>query len=420
MNLRRRLLDPLTLAAFALMVGAGGVVWAQIEGDRGIPPIDNSSSYEVSGVAVDVSAKTADQARMGGWRLAQRKGWKMLWARVNAQPVASAPSLPDGTLDSIVAGIMVEDEEIGTDRYIAKLGVLFDRVRAGQLLGVQGQGPRSAPMLVIPVMWSGGAPTTFEVRSLWQRVWARYRSGGSPIDYVRVAGTGSDPLLLNFSQTQRPGRGWWRMLLDQYGAADVVVPEVRLARAWPGGPVDARFLARHGPDGEVIASFTLHADNGAGLPALMEEGVRRIDDAYTAALRDGRLRADPSLNVEQAAPVAPEDLVADGTPVEAVPTADSGSAYTVQVDTPDAAALGAAEQALRSVPGVRSAATTSMALGGVSVMRVGYDGDVEGLRISLAARGWRVDQSGGTLRIRRQAPAVAAPSEQPTGGSPRQ
>ena len=91
----------------------------------------------------------------------------------------------------------------------------------------------------------------------------------------------------------------------------------------------------------------------------------------------------------------------------------------MQVDTPDAASLGAAEQALRSVPGVRSAATTSMALGGVSLMRVAYDGDIEGLRISLAARGWRIEQSGTTLRIRRQAPA-AAPSEQPTGGNPRQ
>ena len=417
MTLRRRLLDPLTLAAFALMVGAGGVVWAQLEGDRGIPPIDNSSSYEVSGVPVDVSGKTADQARMGGWRLAQRKGWKMLWARVNAQPVASAPSLPDSTLDSIVAGIVVEDEQIGTDRYIAKLGVLFDRVRAGQLLGVQGQGPRSAPMLVIPVLWNGDAPTTFEVRNLWQRAWARYRSGGSPIDYVRVAGTGSDPLLLNLAQTQRPGRAWWRMLLDQYGAADVVVPEVRLTRAWPGGPVTARFLARHGPDSEVIDSFTLHADNSAGLAALMEEGVRRIDDAYTAALRDGRLHPDRSLNVEQAAPVAAEDLVAsDDVPVETGPAAEGGTAYTVQVDTPDAASLSAAEQALRSVPGVRSAATTSMALGGVSLMRVAYDGDIEGLRISLAARGWRIEQSGTTLRIRRQAAAAAAP-EQPTGGT---
>lgn len=419
MTLRRRLLDPLTLAAFALMVAAGGVVFAQLEGDRGIPPIDNSSSYEVSGVAVDVSGKTADQARMGGWRLAQRKGWKTLWARVNAQPIASAPSLPDSTLDAIVAGIVVEDEQIGTGRYIAKLGVLFDRVRAGQLLGVQGQGPRSAPMLVIPVLWNGDAPTSFEVRNLWQRAWARYRSGGSPIDYVRVAGTGSDPLLLNLAQAQRPGRAWWRMLLDQYGAADVVVPEVRLTRAWPGGPVDARFLARHGPDGEVIGSFALHADGSAGLPALMEEGVRRIDDAYAAALRDGRLGADRSLNVEQAAPVAPEDLIVDDTPVDAVAGADGGSSYTVQVETPDAGSLSAAEQALRSVPGVRSAATTSMALGGVSVMRVAYDGDVAGLRISLAARGWRVDENGGTLRIRRQAPAAALP-EQPTGGTQRQ
>ncbi len=417
MKFRSRLPDPLTLAVLALMLGAGGTLWAQLEGDRGIPPIDSSSSYEVDGIAVDVAAKSADAARMGGWRLAQRRGWKMLWARVNGQPPASAPGLSDSTLDSIVAGIVVEDEQIGVNRYIGRLGVLFDRSRAGQMLGVQGQGPRSSPMLVIPVLWDGDAPTSFEVKNEWQRAWARYRSGGSPVDYVRVAGVGADPLLLNVAQAQRPGRAWWRMLLDQYGAADIVVPEVMLDRSWPGGPVIGRFTARHGTDGEVIDRFTLRVESSAALPRMMEEGVRRVDDAYTRALREGGLRPDRSLVLEQPVDTPPADVLADDSPVEAVTAPDvTGTAYTIQVETPDAASLGAAEQALRSVPGVRSSSTTSMALGGVSVMRIAFDGDLAELRLSLAARGWRVEEAGGGLRIRRQTAAAPTP-EQPTGGN---
>ena len=111
----------------------------------------------------------------------------MLWARVNGRPVGEAPGLPDSTLDSIVAGIVVEDEQIGPRRYIARLGVLFDRARDRRSCSAcSGQVARSAPMLVIPILYSGGTPTSFEQRNEWQRAWARFRSGGSPIDYVRA------------------------------------------------------------------------------------------------------------------------------------------------------------------------------------------------------------------------------------------
>src|SRR3546814_15292445 len=92
---------------------------------------------------------------MAGFREAQRQGWKMLFARMTGKPVSAAPSLSDSALDGLVSGIVVEREQIGTTRYIARLGVLFDRGRAGQLLGVKGQVLRSPPMLTIQI---GGAP----------------------------------------------------------------------------------------------------------------------------------------------------------------------------------------------------------------------------------------------------------------------
>ncbi|WP_232476051.1 heavy-metal-associated domain-containing protein [Flavisphingomonas formosensis] len=402
MNLSKRLLHPMTFVLALLFCGAAAVV-AQIEGDRGVPPIDSSQSLEVSGVAVDVAAKDADTARTAAWHEAQRRGWKMLWAKTHGGTPAAAPGLPDSTLDSIVAGIVVEDEQISPTRYIARLGILFDRARTGQLLGVGGQGARSAPMLVIPVEWDGSTPTTFETRNEWQKAWARFRSGGSVVDYVRVSGTGSDPLLLNAAQANRRGRSWWRMLLDQYGAADVLVPEVRIDRSWPGGPATATFTARHGPDSTVLDRFTLRADNSDGIPKMLDEGVQRIDAVYSRAFASAMLNPDKSLVVEQ--PVE-ADLTANAMEAEAdaaitAATSDVGTGYTLQVDTPDAASVGQAEATLRSVPGVRSAATTSLALGGVSVIRITFQGDAAALRIALTARGWRVEDIGGTLRLRR-------------------
>ncbi len=407
-NLRRWW--PLALLA---LVGGAGLVLAQLaEGERGVAPIDSSSSYEVTGIAVDVSARTAEAARLGGWREAQRRGWKMLWGRAHGVPAASAPGLPDSTLDSIVAGIVVENESIGPTRYVARLGVLFDRARTGQMLGVQGQAARSAPMLVIPVMWSGGAPQTFEARTEWQKAWARFRAGASPVDYVRPVGSGVDPLLLNVAQSRRRGRSWWRMLLDQYGAADVVVPEVMLTRLWPGGPVAGRFFARHGPDAQLLDSFTLRAASSDDLPQMLDEGVRRIDEIYSAALRSGALQPDPSLVIEEPVPTELLDSSLAEDPLADVMAGLSATPYTLQVDTPDAAAVGQVEAALRAVPGVRSAGVTSLALGGVSLLRLTFDGDLAALRVAVTARGWRIEEAGTTLRLRRQGLPVP-PEDEP-------
>jgi len=388
---------------------------AQLEGsDRGIAPIDSASSYEIGGVAVDVVAKDPEQARQAGWRLAQRKGWKMLWARMNGGNENSAPGLSDSTLGSIVGGIVIEQEQIGPHRYIAKLGVLFDRARAGQLLGGHGQSLRSPPMLVIPVQISGGTPTSFELRNPWQAAWARFRTGGSPIDYVRPTGTGADSLLLNQAQSHRPGRGWWRMLLDQYGASDILIPEVIIERQWPGGPVIGRFAARHGPDNRLLGRFALRAPNGDGLEALLDEGIRRIDGIYATALRNGELHADPTLVIEDEEPAEGDDLLTlDDIVEDVVSSTPGGTIVTVQVDTPDAAALSAAEAALRETPGVRSSDTTSLALGGLSVIRVNFSGDINLLTTALTARGWRVEAGTDVLRIRRAPAAPAVAPQQP-------
>jgi len=374
-----RILRPRPLLALAVAVGASVAVIAQIDGgDRGVAPIESSSSFEVSGVAVDVSASTSEAARYGGWREAQRKAWRALWQRVHGN--GGAPGLSDSALDGIVAGVIVPNEPI-------------------------------PPMLVIPVQWSGGVPQSMEVRTEWQQAWARFRTGNSAVDYVRPTGSGADPLILNVAQTGRPGRAAWRLLLDQYGAADVVVPTVRLDRKWPGGPVFGHFAAFHGPDHRFIGAFTLRVENSAAIPQLLDAGVRRIDAEYVNALRDGRLRPDPSLVIED--PVEPTDLgdsleLAIDAPVDLTATQPGLVSITVQFDTPDVGTLNGVEAALRAVPGVRSAATTSLAMGGVSVMRVTFAGDQAGLRSALAARGRQVQEAGGTLRIPRQSGAAPA------------
>ena len=405
-------LGPLALAVAAASMGA--VLYAQIEGTRGVSPVGSASALEVTGITVDVAAKTAYQARMGGWREAQRRGWRLLWAKYHGGSLG-APGLSDSALDGIVSSIIIEDEQIGETRYIARLGVQFDRVRAGQILGVSGTVARSAPLLLVPVQWSGGTATSYETNSPWLLAWANFNASASAIDYVRPNGRGADPLQLNYGQTARPGRRRWRALLDQYGAADVLIPTVRLERMWPGGPVIGHFTARYGPDNLILDNFTLRVETSANLPAMMAQGVRRMDEIYANALGNGVLRPDTSLVLET--PVEPEDLLAEELPAEGeltgIPAETTGEprdsaapaagvqGFTLYFETPDVGSVTSTESSVRSIPGVKTASTTSLALGGTSVMRVSFAGDSGMLRLALAARGFAVSESGGTLTISR-------------------
>ncbi len=402
----------LVLAVFVALA-----VRAQVEGERGIAPVAASADIQVGGIDVDTRGDTSEEAREAGWDEAARLAWEKI----------DGPSLPDAQISELVSAIVIEREQLGPRRYIARLGVVFDRARASRYLGTEGQGRRSAPMLVIPVTASAGTRLVYEQRNPWQRAWAEFQPGTSLIAYVRPSGAGGDSLLITAGQTGRRSRTWWRNVLDQFGAADVLVPVANLRYTYPGGPVAGTFTARYGPDNRYLGSFEMTADTPDDLPAMLARAVERFDDIFEAALADGTLRPDPTLNlgavdidpalqallnrarasiVREQAAVAREPTEASGgtitaAPVDNPPPEGSVALYTVQVATPDAAAFDASIGAVRGTPGVRSAGVRSAAVGGTSVLTVGYAGSIGDLAGALRARGFTVQQGASALSISR-------------------
>ena len=110
----------LALALALAVVGPARLI-AQIEGDRGIPPSATTSDIHIGGIEVETTGKTADEARMAGWREAQKKGWLLL----------HGPSMPEGQIESMVLTVVIEGEQIRPHRYIPTLGVVFHRLTAG-------------------------------------------------------------------------------------------------------------------------------------------------------------------------------------------------------------------------------------------------------------------------------------------------
>jgi len=260
------------------------------------------------------------------------------------------------------------------------------------------------------VLVTAGTATSVEIRNPWQRAWAQFRTVQSPIDYVRVSGMGVDPLLVNAAQTRRPGRGWWRNIIDLYGAADILVAEASLHRLYPGGPAYARFIGRHGPDGEVLGSFDLQAKDSADIPRMMAEGVRRMDELFTQALAAGALQRDPSLIIVEPPPPVEDELAA------IQPTEVPVRAIQVQILTRNEAGLSIVMSALTSTPGVQSVGNRGSEAGW-SVLMVNFRGDSAALASAFRARGWSVSDVGGTLRVvpGLPLPAPPPPPAQPSG-----
>lgn len=383
---------PWVLIAVALaLVAAAAALVAQVGGDRGIIPVASSEDIEVRDIEVDVTGKNPEDARLNGWREAQKLAWKKL----------GGPAIPDSQLEGLVSAIVVQQEQLGPRRYIATLGVVFDRARAGGLLGGEGERARSAPMLTLPVLISGGTQTMFEVRNPWQRAWAETQFGSSAIDYVRPSGAGGESLLLTFGQTGRRSRVWWNDILDQFGAADVLIPIANLRYSYPGGPVEGRFTGRYGPDNRWLGEFTLRVQSADQIPAMMNRAVQRFDQMFTRALAEGKLRPDPTLSLS-AAEIRPEiralieaarraeEVAAGASEIVPSETDAGGPAATPTEDTP--VALGTYTVQV---------ATSSVAIGGTSVLRVTYLGDLNGLANALRAAGWQVTVGSNALAITR-------------------
>jgi len=407
-----RALAVAVLIALALL--AGWRIAAQVEGERGIAPLANTGDFEVGGIKVNTTGKNAMEARENGWKEAQQKAWELLYERTHKGE--KAPKLPESQLYSMISAVVVESEQIGPRRYVATLGVIFDRARTGEIFGTTSSVTRSAPQLVIPIVYQGGVGQLYEMRTPWQRAWAEFRSSSSPMDYVRPYGGGGESLLLTAGQQSRRSRTWWRTILDEFGASNVIFPVARLERQWPGGPVKGTFTARYGADNRFLSSFTMTAKNDDELPAMLAQAVVKLDTIYAGALASGLLGADKTLNMDEDA-LSPELLAAlaaaaqgdsaeaDDAPATPVPQPTTPAiapiALSVQVSTPDAPAFEAALRGLSGVPGVTGATASSLAIGGTSVFRVGFAGTAEGLANALKARGWQVSQSGDTLRISR-------------------
>jgi Uncharacterized protein conserved in bacteria (DUF2066) len=344
--------------------------------------------FSVEGIEVDVKGPTAEDARVGAFRVAAKKGWGKLWDKlVDPGYKGKAPAISDADVYRVVSSIDVSNERMSATRYIARIAIAFDPGAVRAALARSGAGftqSRNRAMLLMPVLVDGGAATVYEPGNPWALTWAKFPLIRSSIEYIRAEGTLADTMMLNSFVARNRSPEVIASLLGRYRADGVVVAKATLTRTYPGGPVSGVFAAYTGNSTTPVDQFTLRCNSDTLLTEMLEEAIKRLDIAFSANAKTQREVVT--------GPVKLGRVVAVGGVV-------------ALVSTPDAAALESWTARLRSVRTVGGVTVSELSLGGTSSLRIAANEGRDWLLYELDQRGLRMEGDG---FVREKLPGDAA------------
>ncbi len=227
----------------AVMAVAGTVLFA--------PPASAQQRHDlftVYSVPVDVSARTATQARTEALAEVQREALTRLYTKLaNWDESRRIPEQSDAEIVRLVRGIEVVEERLSARRYIGEFNISFDPAGIRALFlagGVPYTETPSRSTLVIPVWQEAGAYQLWTGGAEWQDAWQEANPKNRLIAYRFAEGGIRDRLMLTADQALRGDSERLRKIAGHYGAEDVVVA---IAKRVSGSGADKiEFAYRHG------------------------------------------------------------------------------------------------------------------------------------------------------------------------------
>ena len=419
------------LAALLLFVALPGLTVSPAKAQSQIVAGGSADPYSVTGVAVDVTASSAAEARDKAISEAQRKAFEVLFKRLVAEgPGRVVPAVGESDLQRMIQGFEIEQERGSAVRYVASMAFKF-RAKAvntyvtslGLHLNDVAQAvattpaatPATAPApaiatvaavkptLVLPLAQGGAAALPWEERTPWRTAWEDYAAAAGAGRILVPAGELTDVADIGAKEAIGGDAASIAKIAGHYNAGLVVVAALAGAdRLDPaaGGQV---LVSRYGADGLPVG-----AGETVAVQATLGEPVTAFLTRAAAAVAD-TLKAAPATPAVPAA-VATDVPVVAGAPI-------TGMADWLEV-----------RRRLTSDPMVTSVELLAMSRSRVDVA-IHYRGDVEGLRAMLERDGLTlVPTPGGwslfikasvvpSVPVASSAPAAAQPAAQASSSS---
>jgi phosphatidylglycerophosphate synthase len=270
----------------ALAVVAGGGLAASLPA---VDAAEDSAVLSVAGVAVDVTAADAEEAKAQAVAVGQRRAIERLFKRlipISAQD--DLPGLEDGMITELVRGFEVADERVAPDRYIASLTVHFKPNGISRFLrdlGIPYAVTPSRPVVVLPLFRNGGELFLWEDDNAWRSAWASLPLADGLIRVVTPVGELADLALIDARQADEGDAESLGAIAKRYGAKDVVVAEAEVANdPLFDAPVARITLRRFYDTGIRIGGGTYSGDApeslGAVLAIAAEEARTQLEEEW--------------------------------------------------------------------------------------------------------------------------------------------
>jgi hypothetical protein len=249
-----------------------------------------SSVFDVAGVAVDVTADTAAQARERALAEGERAAFRRLLERLTLRSDHSRlPDPPRAELGHYLQDFSVADEKTSPVRYLAKLTYRFKAEEVRRLLdqmGIPFAETMSKPVLVLPVYQSAGALLLWDDPNPWRSAWTKTAARDGLVPLTLAAGDLQDVAAIGAEQAAAGDEARLSAIANRHGTTDTVVAIAAVGyHPQQTGPHVRIGVSRHGPTAlKGRTEIEVPARSGESADQLLQraaaETTRLIEDGW--------------------------------------------------------------------------------------------------------------------------------------------
>ncbi len=208
---------------FQALIGALGLVCALMAAQ----PAQARNVFEVSDVAVDVTAEAAAEARKQAHRDGKSRAFQKLLERLTLRiEHQGLPKLTVEDIDTYVNDFSVSDEKTSPVRYLARLTFRFKPKAVRGLLNDHGFSfaeTVSKPVLVLPVFQAAGALILWDDPNPWRDAWAEREKKHGLVPTLLPLGDLADIAAIGAEQAMDGDLQRLSAIAQRYGASDTLV-----------------------------------------------------------------------------------------------------------------------------------------------------------------------------------------------------
>ncbi len=248
--------------------------------------------FTVHDISVDATAEDAASARVAALEDGHRQAMATVLARIVPRgDLLALPEIPPDEIAQLVADFTVDEERTSAVRYLAKLTFRFNPESVRQFLGqrdVPFAQARGRPVLVLPVLGTGGGARLWRDPNSWRGTWNERRLDGELIPMILPLGDLDDVGAIDARQALNGNPDRLEALAQRYDVDQVMVAQLRVRGDPAAGRARVEVVARrYGGLSEqrpIVLSYAQQPDETqSGLFRRAADGlVSEIQEAWKA------------------------------------------------------------------------------------------------------------------------------------------